>query len=102
MDRQAVSQAFDRMRNLAFPVSPADPDLGDWIMDLLEADTYYAGIATSVLAGASFSRPPRAGLDELAEWLSELRVASPEDQSILDHCRDYFAALRALHEALQS
>lgn len=102
MDRQAVSAALEDLRGLAFPTSPADPDLGDWIMDLLEADSYYVGTATSVVSGAPFTRPPREGLDELADWLSELRVASPEDQAVLDHCQTYFAALQRLHEALQS
>ena len=102
MDRQAVSAALEALRGLAFPSSPEDPDLGDWIMDLLEADTYYAGTATSAVAGAPFNRPPRDGLDELADWLNELRVASPEDEVILDQCRSYFVALQALHEVLQS
>lgn len=102
MDRQAVSTTLEALRGLSFPSSPEDPDLGDWIMDLLEADTYYAGTAASAVAGASFSRPSRDGLDELAEWLNELRVASPDDEVILDQCHSYFVALKALHEALQS
>jgi hypothetical protein len=102
MNRESVSTALQELRCLAFPKPPSDPDLGDWIMDLLEADSYYAGTATAVVSGAPFTRPPRDGLDELAEWLSELRVASPEDQAILDDCHTYFAALQRLHEALQS
>lgn len=102
MDRQAVSTALAALRGHAFPPPPEDPDLGDWIMDLLEADTYYAGTATSAIAGAPFHKPPRDGLDELADWLTEVRVASPEDQVILDQCRSYFVALQSLHEALQS
>ncbi len=102
MDHQTVSDALDRLRDLSFPVSPIDPDLGDWIMDLLEADAYYAGTATSVVAGAPFTKPPRDGLDELTAWLHELRVASPDDQLILDQCHTYLAALQYLHRALQS
>lgn len=102
MDLKTVSDALDRLRQLTFPSSPDDPDLGEWIMDLLEADTHYAGTATSVVAGAPFTRPPRNGLDELTVWLHELRVASPEDQVILDQCHLYFEALQDLHEALRS
>lgn len=102
MDRQAIEDAAATLRDLPFPQPPVDPDLGDWIMDLLEADTYYAGLAQSALAGAPFSRPPESSLSELADWLDELRVPTPGDEEILDGCRTYFAALSALHEALRS
>lgn len=102
MDRHAIEAAAATLRDLPFPPPPADPDLGDWIMDLLEADTYYAGLAQSALAGAPFNRPPENGLVELAEWLDELRVPTPGDDAILDSCRTYFAALSALHEALRA
>jgi hypothetical protein len=99
MDRQAVQDAAAALRELPFPPSPDDPDLGDWIMDLLEADTYYAGLAQSALSGARFERPPERSLVELAVWLDELRVATPGDEAILEGWRAYFAALSALHEA---
>jgi hypothetical protein len=102
MDHESVSAALQGLRGLDFPRSPADPDLGDWIMDLLEADAFYAGTAASVVAGSPFTRPPRDELDELTGWLSELRVPSPEDQVILDQCHAYLAGLRRLHQALQS
>ena len=102
MNRQALQDAASRLGELPFPPSPVDPDLADWVMDLLEADTYYAGLAHSALAGARFDRPPEGGLSELADWLEELRVPTPGDEAILDNCRTYFAALRALHEALRS
>lgn len=102
MDRQALQGAAVALRDLAFPPSPIDPDLGDWIMDLLEADTYDAGLAQSALSGAPFVRPPESSIDELSEWLGEIRVPSPGDEAILEACRTYFAALSALHEALRS
>lgn len=102
MYRQALQDAAATLRDLPFPPSPVDPDLGDWIMDLLEADTYYAGLAQSALAGVPFDRPPENSLVELAEWLDELRVPTSSDEAILDSCRTYFAALSALHEALRS
>lgn len=102
MDRRALQDAAATLLGLPFPPSPVDPDLGDWIMDLFEADTYYAGLAQSALTCAPFSRPPEHSLTELAVWLEELRVSTPDDEAILDSCRAYFAALTALHEALRS
>lgn len=102
MDRLALQNAAATLRDLPFPTSPVDPDLGDWIMDLLEADGYYAGLAQSALAGAPFNRPSEDGLAELAEWLEELRVPTPGDEAILESCRAYFTALSNLHKALRS
>jgi hypothetical protein len=102
MDRQALQDALTRLRDLPFPPSPVDSDLGDWIMDLLEADTYYVGLAQSALGDAPFNRPPEDGLAELSEWLNDLRVPRPGDEAILDACRSYFAALSAVHEAPRS
>ena len=102
MDRQAIQRAITSLAALPFPLSPDDSDLGDWIVDLLEADTHYAGLAQSALAGAAFVHPPERDLNELAEWLEEIRVPTSSDQEILDACRTYFTALSAVHTALRS
>ena len=45
-------------------------------MELLELDDFYAGIATSVIAGNSPPiLPKRDELDSLRAWLEKLRVA---------------------------
>jgi hypothetical protein len=66
----------------SFPQSPVDPDLGDWIMDLLEADTYYAGLAQSALAGTPFNRPPEDSLAELADTAAPVAPSRAERTSI--------------------
>lgn len=101
MDRKLVESAFDDLRLLAFPHPPEDPDLADWILELLELDGFYAGLATSVLGGSSrVAMPRRDELDSLRTWLGELRVATDEDESILEHCRRYLHVLERLHDSL--
>lgn len=101
MDRKIVESAFEDLRSLPFPSHPEHPDLEDWIMELLELDSFYAGIATSVVARSSPSTmPKRDELDSLRAWLKELRVETDEDESILGHCRLYFQRLERLHDSL--
>jgi hypothetical protein len=101
MDRKIVESALDDLRSHVFPSPPEDPDLADWIMELLELDGFYAGIATSVVTGSSPpALPKRDELDSLRAWLKELRAATEEDESILEHCRRYFQVLERLHDSL--
>ena len=102
MDRDILQQAAAAFVALPFPRSPVDPDLGDWIMDLLEADTYYAGLTDGALSGVAVDPPPESDLAELSRRLAEIRVAGPNDQEILDACRTYLSALSALHRSLRS
>lgn len=102
VDREAVSRALEDLKASSFPPSPEDPDLGDWIMELLEIDGHYAGLATTV-DGSGRATPPTAHeLDDLRDWLGHVRVATPGDEEILAQCRSYFGALERLHAALRA
>lgn len=103
MDRAELDRVWAAFSDLQFPESPQDPDLGEWIMELLEIDGFYAGIATTVLGGGRSAFNPRPDeLTELGERLDKLRVATPDDETILGQCRTYFAVLKRLHEVLLS
>ena len=101
MELQEVRSAFKLLERLQFPPPPNDLELGDWIMDLLELDGFYAGVATSLLAGnAPSHRPEKHELEDLKTSLENLRVIGEEDILILAQCRNYFQALARLHNAL--
>ena len=103
MDRNELAAAWESLKALPFPSSPQDHDLGDWLMDLLEVDGFYAGIAQSLVGGGRSPVMPRPDeLVELAESLEHQRVALPEDEDILRQCHSYFAALERLHAVLLS
>lgn len=103
MDRTQLVSAWDAVRELPFPSAPQDQDLADWLFDLLEADRYYGGIATSAIADERSSLLPRADeLEELADRLEHLRVSTPNDRTILQHCHAYLRALLRLHEVMLS
>ncbi|GAB3624997.1 hypothetical protein GCM10027418_30840 [Mariniluteicoccus endophyticus] len=102
MDIQRIEKTAAKLDRLPFPRPPVDDSLADWIMDLLDADGYYAGLAQSALYGGRVRRPPDGGLSDLRERLSHLVAHTSEDEKILDDCRIYFSALEDLEQALRS
>lgn len=102
VDRDAVSRALEALKAASFPRSPEDPDLGEWIMELLEIDGHYAGLAMTVVGSGRVTPPAAHELDDLRSWLDDVRVATPGDEEVLAQCRSYFRVLERLHAALRS
>jgi hypothetical protein len=100
MESHALAEALDHLKALPFPPEPDDPDIADWIVDLLEVDGHYAGLATTALAGGRIVPPDPGDLAELRGRLDALRAGTPADEAILSGCHGYLTALERVHACL--
>ncbi len=96
----SLNESFEYLQKLPFPDHPDSDALAEWIVDLAEADAYFAGVAQSVLGGANPRAFHLAGTDRLRAALKNIRVGSAADQAIFSQCERYLEALECVREAL--
>jgi hypothetical protein len=100
--REDLASAIQALQRSNFPEHASSDDLAEWTLDLVEADAFLAGLASSALGGGRVDVPPADALNNLADRLAAMRVKAPGDEVILEQCNDYFAVLRRLHLALRA
>jgi hypothetical protein len=92
---------LEQHRALSFPAHADSDELDSWLLDLLDTDAYYVGLASSLLAGARPVRMP--SVDELdGEWqfLAAFQPSSEHDRGVHQDACAYVTSLGALLTAM--
>lgn len=99
INRAALSEALDELKELPFPGHPDDPDLAAWVLELTELDGHLVGLATTALASSRARPLASVAASKHRDWLDQLGVVG-DDEAIYDACRDYIHKLVEIEDVL--
>jgi len=101
MDHSNLKQTFDVLVELPFPNGGENQALNDWISDLADVDSFYAGVASSLMTGETKTDKALPLLDDLFNKLEELHQEKVISQSRYGACRSYLEALQSLGKEIE-
>lgn len=90
-----IEEKYDFFVKMAFPQFPESDELSDWVTQLAEIDSYYAGIASSFISHGEYYKVELHNVVELIESLEKIKV-DKEDQLIYSECKRYIEVLNDL------
>ncbi|MGD7789403.1 hypothetical protein ACQCX2_13895 [Propionibacteriaceae bacterium Y1700] len=97
----ALATAWAQFQDLPFPDHADGDQLEDWLFDLLESDGFYAGLATTALAGGQPTFPvPDDDITDLINGLNGVVVEGDHDRRLREYCMRYVIALAEVKAAL--
>jgi hypothetical protein len=99
INRAALSDALEALKELPFPGHPDDPDLAEWVLELTELDGHVVGLATSALSSARTDPVHSAAAAQHQEWLERMGAVG-DDEATYDDCRDYIRKLVMIEDLL--
>lgn len=101
MDHSNLKQTFDVLVELPFPNGGENEALNDWISDLADVDSFYAGVASTLMTGETKTDKDLPLLDDLFNKLEELHQAKVISQSQYRVCHFYLDALQNLRKEIE-
>lgn len=99
IDRAALSEALEQLKELPFPDHPDDPDLAEWVLELAELDGHIVGLATTALGSARICPTESVAAAQHEALLSEMGAVG-EDEAIYNDCRGYVRKLVVIEHLL--
>ncbi len=101
MNQLMLKQLYEQFLLLPFPhLNGQEEALTNWTADLNETDSYYAGLAATLIKGRSV-QVKRFSLDPLFESLSTLRSQSSISENQYRECKQYLLALDKLVKGIE-
>lgn len=99
IDRAALSEALEQLKQRPFPDHPDDPDLAEWVLELAELDGHIVGLATTALASARMGPTVSVAAVQHKALLSEMGAVG-DDEAIYNDCCSYIRTLVVIEHLL--
>lgn len=97
-----LKKLYSELKELKVPKFPKNEELGNWIEDLFEVDSYYAGLALSASEGEKISKKDLISIENLRQSLNSITVQNENDKKILKDCQIYFKKIEQLYQLLSN
>lgn len=91
-----LDEILEKHKNLNFPDAPENDVLADWIMELLEVDSYYFGIISSFKDTSKKESLDKKNFQTLHDSLAFINNLSKSDYVIYQDCMEYLQSLKNL------
>jgi hypothetical protein len=96
-----VRTIYEALLHEPFPCHPDDDELSDWSFELLEMDTFYAGLLHSAMGGSALKVVPSASdIERLRRRLDDIEARGSAHRADLDQCRRRLELLTEAHDVL--
>jgi hypothetical protein len=100
-ERKILKNLYLEMRQMKIPAFPNNESISNFIENIIELDSYYAGLALTAVEGGRVLINDLYAMGELRNTLNSIQAYDDEDKKALDECGLYFKKIEEVDQLLR-